>query len=138
MKHKTKYFALCLILFVISSISSSLSAGTYTSVYNETDTTLVSADGPYVWYQEDGSARIITVNLKGELKDTTYQTLPEDFVLPVTSSDGAFRFQVPLRPVQRPSWKYKQPKKAFVMSDPHGRLDYVVSLFKETVSSTKS
>lgn len=117
-------FSLHLIFFV--SMSSGIFAGTHVS----TDSILVSADGPYVWYQDDGSTRIITVNSQGELKDTIYQVLPDDFVLSVTSSKGKYSFQVPLHSIERPSWKYKQPQKVFIMSDPHGQLDCVVSLLQ--------
>lgn len=127
---KTSILSLCFIIFSLTFVSSGLSAGTYILRGYETDSVVVSADGPYVWYQEDGTTRIITVNLEGVLKDTVYQVLPEDFALSVTSSNGEYSFQVPLHPIQRPSWKYKQPEKVFVMSDPHGRLDCVVSLLQ--------
>ena len=107
-------------------MSTGFSAGTY----GLADSTLVSADGPYVIYKEDGSMRIITIDSQGVLKDSIYHVLPEDFVLSVTSSKGEYRFQVPLHSAERPSWEYKQPKKVFVMSDPHGRLDCVVSLLQ--------
>lgn len=130
MNYKTNFLSVCFIIFSLTFISSGLSAGTYDLGASITDSTLVSADGPYVCYQEDGSTRIISVNPQGVLKDTIYQTLPEDFVLSVTSSKGDYTFQVPLHSIQRPSYKYKQPEKVFVMSDPHGRLDCVVSLLQ--------
>lgn len=107
-----------------------MSSGIFAGTHVSTDSILVSADGPYVWYQDDGSTRIITVNSQGELKDTIYQVLPDDFVLSVTSSKGKYSFQVPLHSIERPSWKYKQPQKVFIMSDPHGQLDCVVSLLQ--------
>lgn len=88
-----------------------MSSGIFAGTHVSTDSILVSADGPYVWYQDDGSTRIITVNSQGELKDTIYQVLPDDFVLSVTSSKGKYSFQVPLHSIERPSWKYKQPQK---------------------------
>ena len=121
---------LCAIIFSLTFISSGLFAGTYALEYNETDSTLVSADGPYVLYLEDGSTRIITVDCHGTLKDTTYQLLPENLILPVTSSKGDYHFQVPLHPIKRPIWRCKQSNKVFVMSDPHGNLDCFVSLLQ--------
>lgn len=130
MNHKTNFLSVCFIIFSLMFVSSGLSAGTYALGTGGSDSTLVSADGPYVWYQADGSTRIISVNPQGVLKDTVYQILPEDFSLSVTDSKGEYSFQVPLHLIQRPSWKYRQPEKVFVMSDPHGRLDCVVSLLK--------
>ena len=126
MRHKLNYSAFSILLIFLLSISTGVSAGTY----GLTDSTFVSADGPYVIYQEDGGMRIITIDSQGVLKDSIYHVLPEDFVLSVTSSKGEYHFQVPLHSAERPSWEYKQPKKVFVMSDPHGRLDCVVSLLQ--------
>lgn len=130
MKNKTYLFTVCFITFSLTLISSGLFAGTYVYGCNKPNSSIISADGPYVLYHEDGSVRIISVNSQGILKDTIYQTLPEDFVLSVTSSKGDYTFQVPLHGIQRPSYKYKQSEKVFVISDPHGRLDCVVSLLQ--------
>lgn len=130
MKNKTYLFTVCFITFSLTLISSGLFAGTYVYGCNKPNSSIISADGPYVLYHEDGNVRIISVNSQGILKDTIYQTLPEDFVLSVTSSKGDYTFQVPLHGIQRPSYKYKQSEKVFVMSDPHGRLDCVVSLLQ--------
>lgn len=126
MRHKLNYSAFSILLIFLLAISTGVSAGTY----GLTDSTFVSADGPYVIYQEDGGMRIITIDSQGVLKDSIYHVLPEDFVLSVTSSKGEYHFQVPLHSAERPSWEYKLPKKVFVMSDPHGRLDCVVSLLQ--------
>ena len=127
MKHtrKKQFF---LIAFIFTLISSSLSAGTFGLNGNEKET--LSADGPYVLYQADGSVRIISVDKKGNISDSTYTTLPEDFTLQVTDHQGKYPFQVKLHPVKRPEWKYPQPQKVFVMSDPHGRLDCVISVLR--------
>lgn len=130
MKNKTYLFTACFITFSLTLISFGLFAGTYVCGYNKPNSSIISADGPYVLYHEDGSVRIISVNLQGILKDTIYQILPDNFVLSVTSSKGEYSFKVPLHSIERPSWKYKQPKKVFVISDPHGRLDCVVSLLQ--------
>ena len=90
----------------------------------------LSADGPYVLYQPDGKTRVISVDKKGKITDTTYAALPEDFTLHVVDHKGRFPFDVKLHPVKRPDWQYRQPEKVFVMSDPHGRLDCVISLLQ--------
>ena len=130
MKNKTFLIVFCSIVFSLTFISSGLFAGTYAIEYSETDSALVSADGPYVLYLEDGSTRVITVDGHGTLRDTTYQVLPENFSLSVTSSNGDYHFQVPLHPIKRPLWRCKQSNKIFVTSDPHGDLDCFVSLLQ--------
>lgn len=130
MNNKTHFLIVCFITFSLTYISSGLFAGTYPFIPNEADTLLRSSDGPYVLYQNDGSTRIISVSHQGELTDTIYQTLPKDFTLSVTDHKGENTFLVPLHSIERPDWKYKQPKKVFVMSDPHGRLDCFISLLQ--------
>lgn len=81
-------------------------------------------------YQPDGQIRVINVDKKGNIIDTTYTTLPQNFTLHVTDHKGRFPFDVKLHPVKRPGWNYPQADKVFVMSDPHGRLDCVISLLQ--------
>lgn len=90
----------------------------------------LTADGPYILHRSDGSARVISVNKKGDITDTTYAVFPKDFGFEVISHDKKHRFRVSLHPVERPQWKFEQPEKLFVMSDPHGNLDCVVSLLR--------
>lgn len=126
----TKYF---LIAFTLMFISSGLSAGTFGSDSKKKDKEKkekLSADGPYLLYQPDGKTRVISVDKKGYIIDTTYNVLPVDFTLHVVDHKGRFPFDVQLHPVKRPHWQYRQPEKVFVMSDPHGRLDCVVSLLQ--------
>ena len=126
----TKYF---LIAFTLMFISSGLSAGTFGSdgkKKGKEKKEELSADGPYVLYQPDGKTRVISVDKKGKIIDTTYVVLPEDFILHVVDHKGQFLFDVRLHPVKRPDWKYRQPEKVFVMSDPHGKLDCVISLLQ--------
>ena len=127
----TKYF---LIAFTLMFISSGTKAGTFGSDGNKKKDKEkkeeLSADGPYVLYQPDGKTRVISVDKKGKITDTTYVALPEDFILHVVDHKGRFPFDVRLHPVKRPDWKYRQPEKVFVMSDPHGKLDCVISLLQ--------
>lgn len=90
----------------------------------------LSADGPYVMYEPDGRVRIVSVDLKGHIRDTVYAALPKGFALQVVDHKGRHTFEVELHPVKRPAWHYRQPDKVFVMSDPHGKLDCVVSLLR--------
>lgn len=121
-----KYF---LIAFTLMFISSGLSAGTLDLDGKKKEKKEeLSADGPYVLYQPDGKTRVISVDPKGKIVDTTYEVLPENFTLQVTDHEGKYPFDVKLHPVKRPDWQYRQPEKVFVMSDPHGRLDCVISL----------
>lgn len=90
--------------------------------------TSLTADGPYIIYGEDGTTKIISVDEQGKIQQQKYGMLPDGFKVKIISSDGKHRFEVPLHPVERQSWKLKQAKKLFVMSDPHGNLDCVVNL----------
>ena len=90
----------------------------------------MSADGPYVIYEPDGKVRVISVTARGQIEDTAYTVLPQDFTLHVTDHKGRYPFDVKLHPVKRPEWQYRQPDKVFVMSDPHGKLNCVMSLLR--------
>ena len=91
---------------------------------------LLTADGPYIIHNVDGSTRVVIVSLEGQVSDTTYTALPANFSFEVVSHDGQHRFPVSLHHVERPQCYYPQPDKLFVMSDPHGDLDCAVSLLK--------
>lgn len=122
-----------LLAFTLAFISSGLSAGTLDFKAKKKDKEKkeeLTADGPYVLYRPDGKTRVISVDKKGNIVDTTYATLPQDFTLHVIDHKGRFPFDVKLHPVKRPDWNYPQADKVFVMSDPHGRLDCVISLLQ--------
>ena len=88
----------------------------------------LSIDGPYVLHCGDGT-RVITVSAKGEIKDTTYLGVPTSFS--VCDHEGQYPFEVSLRPIRRQDWCIRtEPERTFVMSDPHGRLDCVISLLQ--------
>ena len=88
----------------------------------------LSVDGPYVLYTESG-VRVITVDAEGSINDNLYPEAPAAFE--VSDHLGRYPFQVSLHPFSRQEWKVQpQPARVFVMSDPHGRLDCVVSLLE--------
>lgn len=132
MTSKTYFIKYFLLAFTLTLISSGLNAGTLglDSKKKEKKREELSADGPYVLYQPDGKTRVISVDKKGKIIDTTYTALPKDFTLNVIDHKGRYPFEVKLHPVKRPEWKYPQADKVFVMSDPHGRLDCVISLLQ--------
>ena len=130
MKKVINYFFLALTL---TFISSGLTAGTLDLSGKKKDKEKkekLTADGPYVLHQPDGKTRIISVDRKGNITDTTYAALPQDFTLHIIDHKGRFPFDVKLHPVKCPDWNYPQADKVFVMSDPHGRLDCVISLLQ--------
>ena len=90
----------------------------------------LTADGPYIIHSIDGSTRVVEVDVEGNIRDTTYATLPDDYSFEVVSHDGRHRFTVSLHHVERPQWQYEMSGKVFVMSDPHGDLDCVISLLR--------
>ena len=75
----------------------------------------MSADGPYVIYEPDGKVCVISVTAQGQIEDTTYTVLPQDFTLHVTDHKGRYPFDVKLHPVKRPEWQYRQPDKVAIM-----------------------
>ncbi|MBQ6577740.1 MAG: metallophosphoesterase [Bacteroidales bacterium] len=90
----------------------------------------LNTDGPYILYSASG-ARMISVDQEGDISDERMSSLPEGYTFTVKDHRGKLPFEVTLRPIQREPWHYpsKSPK-TFVMSDPHGRLDCVVSLLQ--------
>ena len=88
----------------------------------------LSVDGPYVMYA-DSCVRVITVDAQGVIKDELFAEAPG--VLSVSDHQGRYPFEVKLHPFSRQEWRVpQQPARVFVMSDPHGRLDCVVSLLQ--------
>lgn len=91
---------------------------------------LFASDGPYILYEPDGAAHVVSVSRQGEIKQEYYAGLADDYSFEVVSHSGKHRFQVQLHPIAHPQWKYEQPEKVFVMSDPHGDLDCFVNLLQ--------
>lgn len=88
----------------------------------------LSIDGPYLIHCEEG-ARFIGVTACGTITDTTCRQIPASFK--VCDHQGRFPFEVSLRPIRRQNWNCREePGRTFVMSDPHGRMDCVVSLLR--------
>ena len=90
----------------------------------------LTADGPYIIKNDDGTCRVISVDIKGNIIDKNYTSILPDCTFTVVSHNKKHKFEVSLHDVTRPNWRFKQPDKLFVMSDPHGNLDCVVSLLK--------
>ena len=133
MKYQTTIVKSFFTVFILTFISSGLSAGTLGLDGKKKDKEKkeeLSADGPYVIYEPDGKVCVISVTAQGQIEDTTYTVLPQDFTLHVTDHKGRYPFDVKLHPVKRPEWQYRQPDKVFVMSDPHGKLNCVMSLLR--------
>lgn len=120
-----KFFFLTFCLLVSGWLAGVQAAGTAVSADS-----LFASDGPYILYEADGTANVVSVNRKGEIKQESYANLADDYTFKVISHSGKHRFQVKLHPVVRPQWKYEQPEKVFVMSDPHGDLDSFVNLLQ--------
>ena len=112
---------------VLALLCTAISAKDITGEANDNK---LSCDGPYVLYQPDGSVRIISTTVSGIVKDTTMAILPDGFQLHVADNEGNYPFNVSLHPIKRQPWKQPQTAKTFVMSDPHGRLNLVVSLLQ--------
>lgn len=90
----------------------------------------LDADGPYIFYNSDGTARIVSVDVGGVISDKVVPAPKAGDKFTVTEHDGAHSFEVTLHETCRPEWKRPAPEKMFIMSDPHGRLDCVLSLLQ--------
>lgn len=87
----------------------------------------LSADGPYIIHQADGRARVISVGIDGDIIDTV-GVVSRSFT--VTSHDGRYSFEVGLHDHARQDWHLSGTRRTFVLSDPHGRLDCLVSILQ--------
>ncbi len=118
-------------LFLLLAISSGLRAGTFGKEGDKKKKEVeMTADGPYVIHRSDGSVRVIQTDTGGRVHDTVYSRLPDGFSLHVEDHRGRIAFDVGLHGFGRPAWKHPRPGRVFVMSDPHGKLDCVVSLLQ--------
>lgn len=106
------------LLLIFFSLCSGLHAGT------------LSIDGPYLFHLPGGKARIISVDANGKLQDTTLNSIPKDFCMPVTASNGNHLFNVSLHPVGRQEWKSKAFDEQLIISDPHGNFECFASVLK--------
>ena len=132
MKYQTTIVKSFFTVFILTFISSGLSAGTLGLDGKKKDKEKkeeLSADGPYVIYEPDGKVRVISVTSQADRRYDLYGA-SSDFTLHVTDHKGRYPFDVKLHPVKRPEWQYRQPDKVFVMSDPHGKLNCVMSLLR--------
>lgn len=84
----------------------------------------LTGDGPYIIYQPDGRARVISVSTEGQIVDTL-GVVPSSFN--VVSHDGRFSFDVALHDIHKQPDVLDKTAKTCLLSDPHGRLDCFVS-----------
>jgi len=87
-------------------------------------------DGPYIFYKENGKARVISVDSEGKTVDTTMDNVGIGSVFTVTSHSGEYSCDVTLHECIRPQCKQDYTEKTFIMSDPHGNLECVISLLQ--------
>lgn len=122
-----RIFALVAVLISLSAAGQSCKDNLTISIVPSYRDSL-SVDGPYILYTKAG-VRVISVDSEGIIKDTTLNKRPS--TVKVTEHEGRVSFDVELSDKKRQEWHYdKQPDRVFVMSDPHGRLDCVISLLK--------
>lgn len=126
----TKVFTFVLCIILISFSGSGLRAGTPDKKKKKEPKECLSTDGPYILWQSNRNARVITVDKQKSIHDTVYQAIPQNFSLPVYGHKGDFLFNVKLHPISRPKWKLNQAPKVFVTSDPHGNFDCFAGLLQ--------
>lgn len=125
-------------LFFLLYISSGPYAGTFVHSSQEQKVEALSVDGPYVLYQPGGKIRIINVGLNGKLSDTCIVKSSPNLTLQISNQSGLVTFPVKLKTLKRPNWNYSKAEKVFVMSDPHGNLECVISLLQNNGIIDKS
>lgn len=91
----------------------------------------MTADGPYIFHMGGDSSRVVSVSTYDgnavSIVDTVGVT-PDSFT--VVSHDGSVSFDVTLHPVSRQSCRLSRTGRTFITSDPHGRLDCLLSILK--------
>lgn len=130
MKAIESWFYRGVFLSLILLSSGSIAGTEYQDKTNRKQQEGLSADGPYLFHLPEGKTRFIAVNREGEMIDTVYTKRPQKWSFEVTDHQGNYPFKVTLHPVKRPAWQSKKPQKTVVLSDPHGRLDCLVSLLQ--------
>lgn len=88
------------------------------------------SDGPYIFYRDDGKSRVVTVDKEGKVCDTLMNNVGIGSSFTVISHSGEYSFDVTLHECTRPQWKKESAEKTFIMSDPHGNLECVISLLQ--------
>lgn len=93
---------------------------------------MLSPDGPYVFYNPNGSLRIIQIDSDGQIKDNVYYSMPDSLNLDIKDSNGKYDFSFTItsdtNDIIIPDFKYKQADSVFVVSDIHGRFDLFIEL----------
>jgi len=114
-------------LLILSAFSVFAFASTTTvaTLTTNADTLLTSPDGPYIIHKE-GVTKAIRVLAEGVSEEIMDRCTP----FMVTSHDGTHSFEVRLHDVSRPEWRYDQPDKIFVISDPHGNIVPFIDILK--------
>lgn len=90
----------------------------------------MAVDGPYIFYDTDGTVRVISIAEDGVYKEVRHNNLPNDAEFRVLTHDKKHSFNVKLHPIVRQEWKQKAPEKLLVISDPHGNFNCFYSVLK--------
>lgn len=88
------------------------------------------ADGPYIFYNDDGAARVVSVSADGTVDDREMRGIGPGSVFTVTTDDGRYSFDVTLHENVRPQWKYSSTGRTFVTSDPHSDINSFVKMLQ--------
>lgn len=121
--HKRKFNKVKRFLSIIASVLLSVAAGAQVV---DPEPGFLTADGPY-FFNDDSVCRTVSVGLDGRLVDSL-GVVPDIFE--VVSHDGEFRFNVRLHEVRRQPWFMEKTEKTYIISDPHGRMDCLVSILQ--------
>lgn len=81
-------------------------------------------DGPYVFREGKNRLKIVRVTESGISEELQKIKRP----ITVCSEDGQYRFEISVHDTKRPEWRYQEPEKILVLSDPHGDLEAFLSV----------
>lgn len=98
------------------------------SIHPNDTISLKEIDGPYIFHNEEGIKSIRVSEFGVEI--TQHEVRIKEKPFWVSSQDGKHKFEVTLRDITRPQWKYEQTDSIFVMSDPHANVDAFVAILQ--------
>lgn len=120
MSLKKIYFSLLGLLLSLAAVSQ--------SIHPNDTISLKEIDGPYIFHNEQGIKSIRVSEFGVEI--TQHESRIKEKPFWVSSQNGKHKFEVTLRDITRPEWKYEQTDSTFVMSDPHANIDAFVAILQ--------
>ena len=87
-------------------------------------------DGPYIVYNSDGSAEVITFDRNLNMHTQSFADRESIGELTIYTQEGGYSFTVNLHDFNIPAARYELPEQMLLMSDPHGDFVPFVQVLK--------